>query len=706
MSRRLLSIFCAGLLLTISPCAAVFSQPAITFTLDGDFCLPAGPNAGAFLYGGSGSLTGIYSLPSVAVLGLGGILDFAYIKQLGGASIYNMGILGAARLGLNLGTAVTLYSQLAAGGVLSLLESGYELTPYMNPAVEGMVGVDFIFQNAFGIGLHAGYDFHSLYNGFSFGVSARFGIGQYQSKTIELPPEIPLLANTELDAEEYLEVEVVQLADVFPVFFKHDDDHPLGMIELVNKGDVELTDISVSVFINKYMDLPKTTDVSGRILPGSHAEINVFALLNESVLEVQEPTKVGVRIEVDFKVAEKRKTLSKSATLRMLDRNALIWDDDMKAAAFVSSKDSSVMAIGKNVASMAADHAVGAVNTNIACAIGIQATLPHLGMRYVSDPRTPYEVLSQSTDVVDYVQYPKQTLYYRSGDCDDLSILYCSFFESIAINSAFITVPGHIFIAFSLGVSSEVAARSFIQADDLIIRDDGTVWIPVEVTMVESSFLEAWQKGAKQWREYNARGMAGFYPLQLAWQRYEPVGISGGVEGIQIPNSEAIRTDFIDEYNRYVSQGIYDWVAQFEDAIEKQGETPKLLNRLGILYASYGIYEKAKPYFENAVKDNEYGPALRNLGNIAYLESDFNSALAYFTRAFGIKPDDPHVLLSLARVNHELENYGTARKQYDRLREIDLVLAEKFAYLDYRDQNQARANNALTREVFWAEEGE
>ncbi|MBT7122332.1 MAG: hypothetical protein HN948_04915, partial [Clostridia bacterium] len=208
----------------------------------------------------------------------------------------------------------------------------------------------------------------------------------------------PQLVDTELEAEEYLDVEVVQLADIFPVFFKHYDDHPLGKIELVNKGDVELTDISVSIFINKYMDFPKTTDVTSSIPPGSHVEANVFALLNESVLEVQEPTKVGVRIDVDFKIAEKRKTISKSATIRMLDRNALIWDDDMKAAAFVSSKDSSVMAIGKNVASMAADHAVGAINMNIACAIGIQATLPRLGLRYVSDPKTPYEVLSQSAD--------------------------------------------------------------------------------------------------------------------------------------------------------------------------------------------------------------------------------------------------------------------------------------------------------------------
>jgi transglutaminase-like putative cysteine protease len=35
---------------------------------------------------------------------------------------------------------------------------------------------------------------------------------------------------------------------------------------------------------------------------------------------------------------------------------------------------------------------------------------------------------------------------YRAGDCDDLSILYCSLLEAIGIRTAFVTIPGHIFM--------------------------------------------------------------------------------------------------------------------------------------------------------------------------------------------------------------------------------------------------------------------
>jgi transglutaminase-like putative cysteine protease len=53
-------------------------------------------------------------------------------------------------------------------------------------------------------------------------------------------------------------------------------------------------------------------------------------------------------------------------------------------------------------------------------------------------------VLSEEAGIPDSLNYPYQTLFYRGGDCDDLSILFCSLMESLGVASAFITVPGHI----------------------------------------------------------------------------------------------------------------------------------------------------------------------------------------------------------------------------------------------------------------------
>jgi hypothetical protein len=100
-------------------------------------------------------------------------------------------------------------------------------------------------------------------------------------------------------------------------------------------------------------------------------------------------------------------------------------------------------------------------------------------------------------------------------------------------STAFITIPGHIFIAFSTGVSPNEARKTFSRADDLIFRNEKS-WVPVEVT-VSAGFLRAWQDGAREWRENLSRNQVAFYPLHDAWQLYEPVGLPGAEVAVNLP---------------------------------------------------------------------------------------------------------------------------------------------------------------------------
>ena len=68
---------------------------------------------------------------------------------------------------------------------------------------------------------------------------------------------------------------------------------------------------------------------------------------------------------------------------------------------------------------------------------------------------------AENVAAVDYLQYPRDTLARKSGDCDDLSILYCSLLQALDIDTAFVTTPGHIFAAVALGVAPEDAKRLF-----------------------------------------------------------------------------------------------------------------------------------------------------------------------------------------------------------------------------------------------------
>ncbi len=91
---------------------------------------------------------------------------------------------------------------------------------------------------------------------------------------------------------------------------------------------------------------------------------------------------------------------------------------------------------------------------------------------------------------------------------------------------------------------------------------------------------------------------------------------------------------------------------------------------------------------------DEYLPAPINMGNLHYLKESMETALEFYERAFSKAPENPKVLLCLAWTYHELENYGSARRSYSTLKELDPDLTSRFGYLDQRGQEAGRAGDA------------
>ena len=179
---------------------------------------------------------------------------------------------------------------------------------------------------------------------------------------------------------------------------------------------------------------------------------------------------------------------------------------------------------------------------NIQYAIGIFQALNEFGLNYVVDPSSAFED-NVGTSSIDFLQFPYQTLMYRGGDCDDLSILVCSLFEAVGIDTAFITVPGHIFMAFDSGLTPDQAKIVFKNRSEYIV-DDGKVWMPLEITLSDEGFYRACRYGAREWNAAEARGAAALYKMHDSWQIYQPISISGAVAYFNMPESEDILLAF------------------------------------------------------------------------------------------------------------------------------------------------------------------
>ena len=208
---------------------------------------------------------------------------------------------------------------------------------------------------------------------------------------------------------------------------------------------------------------------------------------------------------------------------------------------------------------------------NLQAAIAFHEALDLYGLNYTPNPKTPYEQVSKQKDVIDFLQFPRETFQYKAGDCSDLSILYASLFQAVGIDAAFITVPGHIFIAVDTCLTPEQAPKELIPESQFIAYKD-KAWIPVEITAIHDGFMKAWQLGAKEWMENKASGQAGFYPIQEAWAVYQPVGLPGAETTVSVPQSDGILRAYLGEVQKYLDTPWRPWWRSFRSR-SKAGPT-------------------------------------------------------------------------------------------------------------------------------------
>ncbi len=666
----------------------------------GGMSAPLGEYATYFAAGWFAELSGAWPLPGLfrPTLAAG----YAGIPLLAGPRVDLGSLEAGGTLSIPFGKVFAARGTLRAGGYVAALFDTTTLTYDTEPSFGASASADLAFTFSgiknLEVELAAGYrNYFAVWDGIEGRLSATLSLPPPKAKPSGLQRFEPLSTGG-------LSVEQAEFGNIFPVFFKYYNSHSIGKAFLVNTEKVPVTDVAVTFYMKQYMDAPKVCANIPKLEAGEKVPIELQALFTDKMLEITEGTMVAADIGLGYKVGDQAVLSTTSQAVRILDRNAMSWFDDRCVAAYVTAKDPAILTFAKNVAATIKGEANATVNASFQTALAIHQALDLFGLKYVVDPKSSYSSTSTNKEAVDFLQFPRQTLEYRAGDCDDLTILYSALLESVGIETAFLTIPGHIFTAFSLDITPDEARKAFSRADELIMRGD-RAWVPVEITDRSGGFLAAWQAGAKEWRENAARDQARIYPTHEAWTVFEPVGLPGAAAAIGPPSGEAILARWRSELGKYVDREISPQVAALQAEVQKTQGGSKQVNALGVLYARFGQYDKAETEFQKNLKIGEYVPSLLNLGNIYYVRKKVDSALAYFERAYKIEPKNSLAILALARCNHDTENYGLVKKLYAELSALNPDLAKKFAYLDLKGEEAARAvDTSKAKElVEWAE---
>jgi tetratricopeptide (TPR) repeat protein len=472
---------------------------------------------------------------------------------------------------------------------------------------------------------------------------------------------------------------------------------PFAAIEISNAEKESVRDLEVSFYQAGYMDSPTPCARLSELPAGGSARVELLAGYNAKVFEVEGSAPLTGELIATYTYRGRPAEQRSSFTYRLWDKNRLTWDDTRKVVALVTPDDSAVRNYASFIRTRSRDELNATMPEKLQFAMQAFHALGALGILYQQDPTSPFGRVREEKVAVDTVSLPRETLERITGDCDDLSVLFATLLECVSIDSAFVTVPGHIYVALDTGVAARDFRRVHPDRDMLIVVGD-EIWVPVEITMIgKGSFLEAWQTGIREWKgaEASARG---FDRTRDARELYGPVVLTQIDLGLQYGDPEKFLAEFRKDSRALASL----MLAPARDEAARLG-TAKAWNGYGVAAARLSQGAEAAEAFRRALGlDPGYYITAINLGALDLQAKRYREALASFEAAESAVQDRQGIAdkirsslyLNLARSHYELERYPEARSYYDRALALEPLAAERLSYLAMAKNEAGRAAEA------------
>lgn len=455
-----------------------------------------------------------------------------------------------------------------------------------------------------------------------------------------------------------IDITSLKLENIFSAQYKYYASHPIGRVTVKNNTEKLFQKIRVGFIIQDFMDYPSETLVD-RLNAGAPAELDLKGVFNSKILSVAEDTPIQAQITVTYYEDGNEKLFKRTESFKLYSRNAMSWDDPRRIATFVTPKDPPVLEFARAVGkSFAAEVAASPVNPALLTGAVLFDALGAQGLTYQKDPNNPYEKAVQSA-AVDYVQYPRETLKRKSGDCDDLVSLYASALESLTIPSALVDVPGHVLLLFR---TDPAATEPLGLPPDLTVSHADDVWIPVEVTWVGRPFEQAWREGARVYQE--AGDKAKIIDVHEAWDTYQPGNLPEGAAETP-PAKEAVEQKFPDDLGNVALRRLETLAAPHRKVLVDDPKNVAARNQLGLLYAEHGRYDEGAAWFDKVLADDpSNAAALNDRGNIHYVKGELAKARELYEKAAKADAKDGSVLLNLSRAALKAGDKAAAEKSF------------------------------------------
>ncbi|MDE2141303.1 MAG: tetratricopeptide repeat protein [Elusimicrobia bacterium] len=444
-----------------------------------------------------------------------------------------------------------------------------------------------------------------------------------------------------------VEISSVTLGSIFAAKYKWYLKNPVGKVTVTNNVNAPFLNVKVTFKLKDYMDFGFDTEIK-KLEPKQTVEIPLIATLNNKVLEVTEDTPIQAEFSLNYFEKGEARTVSLTKPLRLYSRNAITWDDTRKIANFVTYKDEPVKNFKAAVTADFKNRKAGALNPNVVKALKIWNALGEYGIKFAANPANPFETAHDDPNFpVDYTQYPRETLQRKTGQCSDLTSLYAALLEDSEVRVALLDYPGHITLMFD--TEADDAAEAGLPPD-LLVEHDGSMWLPVEVTLVGKPFYEAVSKAAYAYKAEAEKGRVKVIDLEKAFAEYEPVTMPPTDFTPAAPDAAALQKRYDDQV-AVLAKDRYSFLKKtYEDRLVKNSSDSDARLQLGIVELQFGDAAAAAADFNKVLAlDPGNAAAENNLGSVAFQNGDFAGAEGWFLKAAEADAADGDVWLNLTK---------------------------------------------------------
>lgn len=478
-------------------------------------------------------------------------------------------------------------------------------------------------------------------------------------------PSAPVVVmGKEITSGPRLEITSAQVDDVFSAHYKYYGRVPLGKVTIKNNGMPPARKIRVSFAIQGYMDYPTETAIE-ELRSGEEKEVPLLATFNNRILEVTETTPIQAQVKLVYYNGDQEATFTKNFPFKLYSRNTIRWDNKERFSAFVTPNDPPVIDFARGAAIPFTEAHKGApMPPALISAWSVFSGLSTYGITYVPRPNNPYDHASLDATTVDSLQFARETLGRKSGDCADVVALLASALESLTVTTAALDAPGHLFLMFDTG-ESQKDALAF--PEGWLVSYAGTYWIPIEATMLGSPFLEAWKQGAEQYRRWAKEDKVTPIDIHKSWKTFEPATLPEMASGAKAPSREAIEEKFLTDWRALVALRWDTAMAAAKAASAAAPTSGEPWMRMGFLAIEYKRYDEARQFFKRAINDSSTSAsASNNLGNLSFIAGDTAAAQTHYEEALKKDPKDPEISINLARVYLKTGHPQKAATAFDR----------------------------------------